>query len=163
MVLGLYTKGRSSMKFKLPKMPKVKMPDIVGNAKKLGKAVSKEVGGMMTASQVTCKPLACEQPMSTSLTTPTTHLSCMLIAEPRVGCADRSPRNVITNLDPPLRSLGRSRKNQNLVMIDFFFSDDHQRGGILAVPHERCGLDSASRSCGCLPVSVCAQVSDLLE
>jgi len=27
MVLGLYTKGRSSMKFKLPKMPKVKMPD----------------------------------------------------------------------------------------------------------------------------------------
>ena len=44
MVLGLYTKGRSSMKFKLPKMPKVKMPDIVGNAKKLGKAVSKEVG-----------------------------------------------------------------------------------------------------------------------
>jgi hypothetical protein len=33
------------MKFKLPKMPKVKMPDIVGNAKKLGKAVSKEVGG----------------------------------------------------------------------------------------------------------------------
>ena len=44
MVLGLYTKGRSSMKFKLPKMPNVKMPDIVGNAKKLGKAVSKEVG-----------------------------------------------------------------------------------------------------------------------
>ena len=33
------------MKFKLPKMPKVKMPDIVGNAKKLGNAVSKEVGG----------------------------------------------------------------------------------------------------------------------
>ena len=33
------------MKFKLPKMPKVKMPDIVGNAKKLGKAVSKEVSG----------------------------------------------------------------------------------------------------------------------
>jgi len=31
------------MKFKLPKMPRVKMPDIVGNAKKLGKAVSKEV------------------------------------------------------------------------------------------------------------------------
>jgi len=26
-------------------MPKVKMPDIIGNAKKLGKAVSKEVGG----------------------------------------------------------------------------------------------------------------------
>ena len=25
-------------------MPRVKMPDIVGNAKKLGKAVSKEVG-----------------------------------------------------------------------------------------------------------------------
>jgi ribosomal protein L7Ae-like RNA K-turn-binding protein len=31
------------MKFKLPKMPKVKMPDIVGNAKKLGKAIGKEV------------------------------------------------------------------------------------------------------------------------
>ena len=45
MVLGLYTKGRSSMKFKLPKMPKFKMPDIIGNAKKLGKAVSEEVGG----------------------------------------------------------------------------------------------------------------------
>jgi len=38
MVLGLYTKGRSSMKFKLPKMP-----DIIGNAKKLGKAIGKEV------------------------------------------------------------------------------------------------------------------------
>ena len=45
MVLGLYTKERINMKFKLPKMPKVKMPDIVGNAKKLGKAISKEVGG----------------------------------------------------------------------------------------------------------------------
>ena len=43
MVLGLYTKGRSSMKFKLPKMPKVKMPDIVGNAKSLCIAVGKEV------------------------------------------------------------------------------------------------------------------------
>ena len=31
------------MKFKLPKMPKVKMPDIIGNAKKLGKAIGKEV------------------------------------------------------------------------------------------------------------------------
>ena len=45
MVRGLYTKERNNMKFKIPKMPKVKMPDIVGNAKKLGKAVSKEVGG----------------------------------------------------------------------------------------------------------------------
>lgn len=45
MVLGLYTKERNNMKFKLPKIPKVKMPDIVGNAKKLGKAISKEVGG----------------------------------------------------------------------------------------------------------------------
>jgi len=44
-VLGLYTKERNNMKFKIPKMPKVKMPDIVGNAKKLGKAVSKEVSG----------------------------------------------------------------------------------------------------------------------
>ena len=43
-MLGLYIKERNNMKFKLPKMPKVKMPDIVGNAKKLGKAVSKEVG-----------------------------------------------------------------------------------------------------------------------
>ena len=43
MVLGLYTKGRSSMKFKLPKMPKFKMPDIVGNAKNLCIAVGKEV------------------------------------------------------------------------------------------------------------------------
>ena len=45
MVLGLYGKERNSMKFKLPKMPKVKMPDIVGNAKKLGSAINKEVGG----------------------------------------------------------------------------------------------------------------------
>ena len=45
MVRGLYTRERNNMKFKIPKMPKVKMPDIVGNAKKLGKAVSKEVGG----------------------------------------------------------------------------------------------------------------------
>ena len=47
MVLGLYTKGRSSMKFKLPKMPKVKMPDIVGNAKKLGKTVGDKTKGAM--------------------------------------------------------------------------------------------------------------------
>tara|TARA_A100001011_G_C13690246_1_gene587277 strand:- start:127 stop:279 length:153 start_codon:yes stop_codon:yes gene_type:complete len=33
------------MKFKLPKMPKVKMPDVVGKVKKLGGAISKEVGG----------------------------------------------------------------------------------------------------------------------
>ena len=69
---------------------------------------------MMTALQVTYNPLACEQPMSTSLTTLTTHLSCMLIAEPRAACADRSPRNVISNLDPPLRSLGRSRKKSKV-------------------------------------------------
>jgi hypothetical protein len=45
MVLGLYTKERSNMKFKLPKMPKVKIPNIIANAKKLGKDISKEVGG----------------------------------------------------------------------------------------------------------------------
>jgi len=45
MVLGLYTKARNSMKFKLPKMPKVKIPNIIANAKKLGKDISKEVGG----------------------------------------------------------------------------------------------------------------------
>ena len=33
------------MKFKLPKRPKVKMPDVVGTVKKLGAAISKEVGG----------------------------------------------------------------------------------------------------------------------
>ena len=43
MVRGLYTRERNNMKFKIPKMPKVKMPDIVGNAKKLGKAIGKEV------------------------------------------------------------------------------------------------------------------------
>ena len=69
---------------------------------------------MMTALQVTCDPMACEQPMSTSLTTLTTHLSCMLIAEPRAPRSHRSPRCVITNLDPPLRSLGRSRKKSKV-------------------------------------------------
>ena len=43
MVLGLYTKGRSSMKFKLPKMPKFKMPDIVGPARGFFSAVGNEV------------------------------------------------------------------------------------------------------------------------
>ncbi len=33
------------MKFKMPKMPKVKMPDVVGNVKKLGGTICKEVGG----------------------------------------------------------------------------------------------------------------------
>ena len=54
MVVGLYTKGKSNMKFKLPKMPKVKMPDIVGNAKKLGNAVSKEVGGKAKGAGHAC-------------------------------------------------------------------------------------------------------------
>ena len=31
--------------FKKIKMPKIKMPDVVGNVKKLGKEISKEVGG----------------------------------------------------------------------------------------------------------------------
>ena len=45
MVLGHYGKEKNSMKFKMPKMPKVKMPDVVGNVKKLGGTICKEVGG----------------------------------------------------------------------------------------------------------------------
>ena len=44
MVPGLYTKERSSMKFKIPKMPKIKMPDVVGKAKSLGKGLKDEMG-----------------------------------------------------------------------------------------------------------------------
>tara|TARA_S200000501_G_C20412237_1_gene564055 strand:+ start:83 stop:235 length:153 start_codon:yes stop_codon:yes gene_type:complete len=33
------------MKFKMPKMPKIKMPNVVGNVKDLGKKISNEVGG----------------------------------------------------------------------------------------------------------------------
>ena len=67
-----------------------------------------------TALQVTCDPFACEQPMSTSLTTPTTHLSCMLIAEPRAAPSHRSTHCVTPNFDTPLRSLGRSRKKSKV-------------------------------------------------
>ena len=42
---GHFGRERNNMKFKMPKMPKVKMPDVVGNVKKLGGAISKEVGG----------------------------------------------------------------------------------------------------------------------
>ena len=31
-------------KIKLPKMPKIKMPDVVGKAKDMGKKISSEVG-----------------------------------------------------------------------------------------------------------------------
>ena len=32
------------MKFKMPKMPKIKMPDVVGKAKSLGKGIKDEMG-----------------------------------------------------------------------------------------------------------------------
>ena len=32
------------MKFKIPKMPKIKMPDVVGKAKSLGKGIKDEMG-----------------------------------------------------------------------------------------------------------------------
>ena len=32
------------MKFKIPKMPKIKMPDVVGKAKSLGKRLKDEMG-----------------------------------------------------------------------------------------------------------------------
>ena len=44
MVLGHFGRGRNNMKFKMPKMPKVKMPDIVGKAKSLGKGIKDEMG-----------------------------------------------------------------------------------------------------------------------
>ena len=69
---------------------------------------------MMTASQVTCKPFACKQPMSTSLTTPTTHLPCMLMAEPKTNGSHRSTHCVTPNFETPLRSLGRSRKKSKV-------------------------------------------------
>jgi hypothetical protein len=43
MVPGLYTKERSNMKFKMPKMPKIKMPDVMGKAKELSAKVGSEV------------------------------------------------------------------------------------------------------------------------
>ena len=46
MVLGLYTKERNNMKFKMPKMPKmpkIKMPDVVGKAKELSNKIGSEV------------------------------------------------------------------------------------------------------------------------
>ena len=39
MVPGLYTKERSNIKFKMPKMPKIKMPDVMGKAKELSAKV----------------------------------------------------------------------------------------------------------------------------
>ncbi len=43
MVLGLYTKERNNMKFKMPKMPKIKMPNVVGKAKELSSKIGSEV------------------------------------------------------------------------------------------------------------------------
>jgi len=43
MVLGRYGKERSNMKFKMPKMPKIKMPDVMGKAKDLSKKVGASV------------------------------------------------------------------------------------------------------------------------
>ena len=43
MVLGLYGKEKSNMKFKMPKMPKIKMPDVMGKAKELSAKVGSEV------------------------------------------------------------------------------------------------------------------------
>ena len=43
MVLGRYGKEKSNMKFKMPKMPKIKMPDVMGKAKELSKKVGSEV------------------------------------------------------------------------------------------------------------------------
>ena len=78
---------------------------------------------MMTALQVTCDPFACEQPMSTSLTTLTSHLPCMSIAESR----ERHPHIVVLDVSSSTYThlsghfAGRG-KNQKLIMIDFFFS-----------------------------------------
>ena len=43
MVLGLYGKEKSNLKFKMPKMPKIKMPDVMGKAKELSAKVGSEV------------------------------------------------------------------------------------------------------------------------
>lgn len=43
MVLGRYGRERNNMKFKMPKMPKIKMPDVMGKAKELSAKVGSEV------------------------------------------------------------------------------------------------------------------------
>lgn len=46
MVHGHYGRKRNNMfdKIKMPKMPKIKMPDVVGNAKNMGKKIKGEIG-----------------------------------------------------------------------------------------------------------------------
>ena len=39
MVLGRYGREKNNMKFKMPKMPKIKMPDVMGKAKELSAKV----------------------------------------------------------------------------------------------------------------------------
>ena len=36
--------GKIMFKIKMPKMPKIKMPDVVGNAKDMGKKLKGEIG-----------------------------------------------------------------------------------------------------------------------
>ena len=43
MVLGRYGREKNNMKFKMPKMPKIKMPDVMGKAKELSAKVGSEV------------------------------------------------------------------------------------------------------------------------
>ena len=42
MVLGRYGREKNNMKFKMPKMPKIKMPDVMGKAKELSAKVGSE-------------------------------------------------------------------------------------------------------------------------
>jgi hypothetical protein len=48
MVHGLYGKKRNKVvemfKLKMPKMPKIKMPNVVGNVKDMGKKIKGEIG-----------------------------------------------------------------------------------------------------------------------
>jgi hypothetical protein len=55
MVLGRYGKERSSMKFKLPKMPK--MPNVVGKAKDLAKRVGSGVKSTTKSATASMKNL----------------------------------------------------------------------------------------------------------
>ena len=52
MVLGQFGKKKTNMfkKIKMPKMPKIKMPDVVGKTKALGKDMKKGMGGSVKAA-----------------------------------------------------------------------------------------------------------------
>lgn len=59
MVLGQFGKKKTNMfsKLKMPKMPKIKMPDVVGKSKTLGKDMKKGMSGSVKAATKGLKSL----------------------------------------------------------------------------------------------------------